>query len=227
MFCKKCGYEIDDDSLFCKKCGTPTTEIRICKQCGTQLDADAVYCKKCGSAMKITPTVSTPIENNPIDDKTAAKEVYNPNKTILVVIMGSMLIFQSLSGILKIFYFGYGGTGNLIDLMRNYMSSSSSYYLNSPYDVGTMIIISFALWIIACIFALIFLLRWALGEVGKSISGYARISSICTIASITVFVITQTMQLETLGWILCVVAGLNLLIVTTAYDTILRADSNK
>lgn len=48
LFCRKCGLQLDDDSVFCKRCGTEINRC-ICKNCGYELDFDSIYCKKCGT----------------------------------------------------------------------------------------------------------------------------------------------------------------------------------
>lgn len=51
-FCRKCGAEIDDETVYCKKCGCKVLKDSVCASCGAQLDADSLFCKKCGKKIE-------------------------------------------------------------------------------------------------------------------------------------------------------------------------------
>ncbi len=59
MFCKYCGEENSDDSLFCKKCGKKLETDR-CPACGAEVPAGAQFCVKCGA--KVGENVAEPEE---------------------------------------------------------------------------------------------------------------------------------------------------------------------
>lgn len=73
MFCRKCGKEIPDDSVFCPKCGAdceiekepeeivlqpiaeqqkPKRELLFCPYCATLIHEQDVKCKNCGKPLK-------------------------------------------------------------------------------------------------------------------------------------------------------------------------------
>ena len=51
-FCRKCGAEIDEESIYCKKCGCKVLRDSVCAYCGAKLDADSLFCKKCGKKIE-------------------------------------------------------------------------------------------------------------------------------------------------------------------------------
>lgn len=51
-FCRKCGAEIDEETVYCKKCGCKVLKDSVCASCGAQLDADSLFCKKCGKKIE-------------------------------------------------------------------------------------------------------------------------------------------------------------------------------
>lgn len=88
MFCKKCGNQIDDDSVFCNKCGTKVAEEKAptaekassaekiftnqCESCGaklTKLSDNHYLCEYCGSEY------FTNSENKVTSNKITEKEI--------------------------------------------------------------------------------------------------------------------------------------------------------
>lgn len=57
MFCKDCGNEMPNDSLFCPKCGSrnekssPTGNIKRCETCKKEFIGDLLFCDSCGGVL--------------------------------------------------------------------------------------------------------------------------------------------------------------------------------
>lgn len=53
MYCKFCGKQIAEDSVFCPYCGKSTKfkEQLICPKCGKTLKEDSLFCCYCGSSI--------------------------------------------------------------------------------------------------------------------------------------------------------------------------------
>lgn len=51
-FCRKCGAEIDEETVYCKKCGCKVLKDSVCASCGAKLDTDSLFCKKCGKKIE-------------------------------------------------------------------------------------------------------------------------------------------------------------------------------
>ena len=63
MYCRTCGFKLDDDAVFCMNCGIKISEIstnKFCMHCGNELDADSTFCMSCGNK----------IHNDSKEDKT-------------------------------------------------------------------------------------------------------------------------------------------------------------
>ena len=52
MYCKNCGYAMDDHAAVCVRCGTAAgTGSGYCPCCGAQVKADQLVCIECGAAL--------------------------------------------------------------------------------------------------------------------------------------------------------------------------------
>ena len=48
-FCRACGRQLLEDSVFCSYCGTK--QISVCPNCGDQLIGGEKFCRKCGTRL--------------------------------------------------------------------------------------------------------------------------------------------------------------------------------
>ena len=48
-YCRKCGYQLMEDSVYCSRCGTKVVDMTvICANCGTRLINGVRFCHICG-----------------------------------------------------------------------------------------------------------------------------------------------------------------------------------
>lgn len=95
MYCRNCGAQIDDDTLFCTKCGIKLTDnlhFNNCIYCGSSLKKDAVFCTQCGNRIKpeepaIIDNDTNDIENNIEEQQKDARAVNKQTVQIEQVVL--------------------------------------------------------------------------------------------------------------------------------------------
>ncbi|NLM83853.1 MAG: TM2 domain-containing protein [Clostridiales bacterium] len=55
MYCRRCGYYLDDSTAVCPRCGERREDRRFCAYCGKPLPEDAAFCPKCGAQVSDQP----------------------------------------------------------------------------------------------------------------------------------------------------------------------------
>ena len=107
MYCKHCGKEIADDSIFCPICGTKQKDC-YCRNCGKEIPSESSFCPFCGTKQKSNtlntishavhkivnsiksmtePEASTETNTSPVEENTATinktkEEVHNESTAI-------------------------------------------------------------------------------------------------------------------------------------------------
>ena len=57
MFCKNCGYELENDATFCPQCGYRLNEhahqqkLPVCPVCHQPINPGAAFCTSCGAVL--------------------------------------------------------------------------------------------------------------------------------------------------------------------------------
>ena len=83
MYCRSCGFKLDDDAVFCMNCGVKVandTSSKYCAHCGNELEADAVFCMSCGNKIhddSKEPEKATNTESEIIKEKTVESTEQN------------------------------------------------------------------------------------------------------------------------------------------------------
>lgn len=100
MYCRKCGYELNDNNEFCPVCGTEVKQQQITKQCdlcGSELNYDDKYCPKCGQTLNNNPCEPA----RPYNECATIIETPQSRKKAIVIITTYFIVFYILSTILS------------------------------------------------------------------------------------------------------------------------------